>query len=77
MTILLAIIFTAFQFFEYSQSGINISDSVFSSAFFCSTGLHGMHVIIGTLMLFVSFLKLLTYQTTNTHHVGTESGIYY
>jgi heme/copper-type cytochrome/quinol oxidase subunit 3 len=36
-----------------------------------------MHVIVGTLMLFVAYLKLLSYQTTNTHHAGAESGIIY
>lgn len=73
----MATIFTAFQYFEYTQSTFNISDSVYASAFYCSTGLHGFHVIIGTLMLFVAFLKLLNYQTTNTHHAGAEAGIVY
>ena len=77
VTLILASIFTGFQAFEYDQSAFNISDSVYSSAFFCSTGLHGLHVIVGTLMLFVAFLKLLSYQTTNTHHAGTEAGILY
>jgi len=41
LTIILAIIFTALQGFEYAQSSITIADSVFGSAFFCATGLHG------------------------------------
>ena len=77
VTLILASIFTGFQYFEYSQSSFNISDSVYSAAFFCSTGLHGFHVIVGTLMLFVAYLKLLNYQTTNSHHAGAEAGIVY
>jgi hypothetical protein len=41
LTIVLAIIFTGLQAFEYAQSSITIADSVFGSAFFCATGLHG------------------------------------
>jgi heme/copper-type cytochrome/quinol oxidase subunit 3 len=44
LTIILALIFTGLQAFEYSQSSITIADSVFGSAFFCSTGLHGYTV---------------------------------
>jgi Cytochrome c oxidase subunit III len=40
-TIILAIVFTGLQGFEYAQSSFTIADSVFGSAFFCATGLHG------------------------------------
>ena len=42
VTVVLAIIFTALQGYEYSQAPFTIADSVFGSAFFCSTGLHGL-----------------------------------
>ena len=42
ITVVLAIIFTAFQGYEYSQAPFTIADSVFGSAFFASTGLHGL-----------------------------------
>jgi len=41
LTIILALIFTGLQAFEYTQASITIADSVFGSAFFCATGLHG------------------------------------
>ena len=41
-TIVLAILFTALQGFEYMEAGFTIADSVFGSAFFCSTGLLGL-----------------------------------
>ena len=44
LTIILALIFTGLQAFEYAQSSITIADSVFGSAFFCATGLHGWKV---------------------------------
>jgi cytochrome c oxidase subunit 3 len=53
-TILLAIIFTAFQGIEYSVSPFTISDGAFGTCFFFSTGFHGLHVIIGTIFLSVA-----------------------
>lgn len=45
-TIILAIIFTGLQAFEYAQSSITIADSVFGSSFFCATGLHGYILLL-------------------------------
>jgi cytochrome c oxidase subunit 3 len=52
-TIMLAAIFTVLQGVEYSVSSFTISDGVFGSCFYFGTGFHGLHVIIGTLMLSV------------------------
>lgn len=41
-TIILAIIFTGLQAFEYSEAGFTIADSVYGSCFFAATGLHGL-----------------------------------
>src|SRR5690348_13524845 len=50
-TIVLALIFTGFQGVEYSVSSFTISDGVFGSVFYFGTGFHGLHVIVGTIML--------------------------
>jgi cytochrome c oxidase subunit 3 len=54
-TIILAVIFTAFQGIEYSVSSFTISDGTYSSCFYFGTGFHGLHVIIGTAFLAVGF----------------------
>jgi hypothetical protein len=46
LTIILAVIFTALQYFEYSEAGFTISDGVYGSAFYASTGLHGLITIV-------------------------------
>jgi cytochrome c oxidase subunit 3 len=54
-TIVLALIFTAFQGVEYSVSSFTLSDGAFGSCFYFGTGFHGIHVIIGTMFIAVGF----------------------
>lgn len=76
-TILLAIVFTMFQFIEYTVSSFTLTDGTFSSCFYFGTGFHGLHVIIGTAFLAVGLWRLLAYHLTENHHLGLESGILY
>ena len=76
-TIALAIIFTFFQYIEYSVSSFTISDSIFGTCFFFGTGFHGLHVIIGTIFLLVSLWRIFDSHFTNNHHLGYEGGILY
>lgn len=77
LTIIFAIIFTALQYYEYSQSSFTMSDSVYGTVFYASTGLHGLHVIIGTLFILVGFVRIINYHLTDTHHQGHEAAILY
>ena len=77
VTIILAIVFTAMQGFEYYQTTFTIADSVFGSSFFAATGLHGFHVIIGTIFITVGFFRVCSYRLTKSHHQGLESSIVY
>jgi cytochrome c oxidase subunit 3 len=76
-TIFLGIVFTLLQAYEYFTASFTIADSVFGTVFYASTGLHGFHVVIGTLFLLVGFIRILNNHFTNTHHVGLETGILY
>jgi cytochrome c oxidase subunit 3 len=76
-TIILAVIFTGLQGLEYTVSSFTISDSVYGSCFYFSTGFHGIHVLIGTAFLAVGFWRLYSYHLTDHHHIGYESGILY
>nr|YP_010160558.1 cytochrome c oxidase subunit 3 [Gymnopilus junonius]QRH17744.1 cytochrome c oxidase subunit 3 [Gymnopilus junonius] len=76
-TIILAFVFTALQYYEYSEAGFTFADGVYGSAFYASTGLHGFHVIIGTLFIGVSLVRIINYQLTTKHHNGFESSILY
>jgi cytochrome c oxidase subunit 3 len=76
-TVILAIIFTGFQIFEYINAPFTIADSVYGSVFFFGTGFHGFHVLIGTIFLSVGLFRLINYHFTDFHHVGLEAAIIY
>lgn len=76
-TLVLAVIFTCLQGFEYVNAPFNISDGVYGSCFYMATGFHGFHVFIGTIALFVSFIRIILNHYTNHHHFGFESAIWY
>jgi len=77
LTLLLAVVFTCLQGFEYVNAPFNISDGVYGSCFYMATGFHGFHVFIGTVALFVSFVRIILNHFTNHHHFGFESAIWY
>lgn len=76
-TLILAILFTYFQGLEYVSAPFNISDGIYGSCFYMATGFHGFHVFIGTVALFISFVRIVLNHFTNTHHFGFESSIWY
>jgi len=76
-TISLAVLFTALQIFEYIKAPFTIADSVYGSTFFMSTGFHGFHVIIGTIFIFVGFIRYVSYHFTPTNHFGFEASAWY
>lgn len=77
LTICLGLLFTLLQLYEYIHSVFNISDSVYGSIFYLTTGFHGVHVIVGTLLLAVGLMRLLNNEFTPKHHIGLECAIYY
>jgi len=76
-TIILSLIFTAFQGFEYYYAPFTFADSVFGSVFYFGTGFHGLHVIIGTIFLTISLGRLIVNHFTDAHHLNFELAIMY
>ncbi len=76
-TLTLAILFTVLQLYEYTEAKFNISDSVYGSIFFMSTGFHGFHVIVGTIFILVCFIRYLKKHFTKKRHLGFECAAWY
>jgi cytochrome c oxidase subunit 3 len=77
LTLFFAILFTILQFIEYQNAPFAISDGIYGSCFFMSTGFHGFHVFLGTIALIVSFIRIILNHFTNSHHFGFEAAIWY
>lgn len=76
-TILLAISFLYSQAFEYFELPFNISDGVYPSCFYMLTGLHGLHVLFGTIFILTCFARLLKFKLLKNHHLSLVLAIYY
>uniref|UniRef100_A0A977JNY4 Cytochrome c oxidase subunit 3 n=1 Tax=Coccotorus chaoi TaxID=2978103 RepID=A0A977JNY4_9CUCU len=77
LTILLGFYFTLLQSYEYTEAPFSIADSVYGSTFFLTTGLHGIHVMIGTIFLTVCFIRLYLNHFSCFHHFGFEAAAWY
>lgn len=77
VTVLLGIIFTILQAYEYIEARFCIRDSVYGSTFYIATGFHGLHVIIGTTFLIVCLLRHIIFHFSRIHHFGFEAAAWY
>lgn len=77
VTIVLAVLFTSLQGYEYLHGSFNISDGLYGSTFYMLTGFHGLHVIVGTIMIIVTFVRVIGYEQTREHHFNLELAAIY
>jgi heme/copper-type cytochrome/quinol oxidase subunit 3 len=77
VTLVLAIIFTGIQVYEYSNAPFSFSDGVYGSVFYILTGFHGLHVIIGTIFIFIQLIRIIKNHFTKTEHLGFEAASWY
>lgn len=77
ITIALAFVFTLFQLYEYIKAPFNISDGIFGSCFYMLTGLHGLHVFVGTVFIAVCAVRYFLNHFTSNRHTGLICAIWY
>jgi len=77
LTIGLAFLFTSIQVYEYLEATFFISDSIYGTTFFLLTGFHGFHVLIGTIFIIVTTIRLINNHYTKQHHFGFEGAAWY
>ena len=76
-TILLGMLFTSIQAWEYAHAPFHFTENIYSSAFFMATGFHGAHVIIGTIFLIVCLVRSYKGHFTPQQHFGFEAAAWY
>nr|QXJ79775.1 cytochrome c oxidase subunit 3 [Suinzona borowieci] len=77
LTVLLGMYFTILQAYEYMEATFTISDSIYGSSFYMTTGFHGLHVIIGTTFLLVCLIRHYFNHFSSLHHFGFEAAAWY
>ncbi len=85
LTILLGLLFTSIQAYEYHHilsehlffNPESQGAQLYGSSFFMATGFHGFHVIIGTIFLIVCLLRLMGGGFTPQKHFGFEAAAWY
>jgi cytochrome c oxidase subunit 3 len=85
LTILLGLLFTSIQAYEYWHilsdqlffGPAAANSGLFGSAFFMATGFHGFHVIIGTIFLTVCLGRLMAGGFSPQKHFGFEAAAWY
>jgi cytochrome c oxidase subunit 3 len=77
ITIFLGISFSYFQYIEYIWAFYTISDSIYSSNFYMLTGFHGIHVIVGTILLIISLFRLLINHFNIENHLSFTCSVIY
>lgn len=77
LTILLGILFTSLQVFEYAHAPFGFKDGIYSSTFYMATGFHGFHVMVGTSFLIVCLFRAVNGHFKPDHHFGFEAAAWY
>ena len=77
VTVLLGILFSCVQAYEYSTAPFTFTGGIYGSTFFMATGFHGAHVIIGTIFLTVCLFRAMKGQFKPDHHFGLEAAAWY
>ncbi|QQP90074.1 cytochrome c oxidase subunit 3 [Skermanella sp. TT6] len=77
LTVLLGVLFSGFQIYEYTHAHFGFTDGIYPSTFFMATGFHGFHVVIGTIFLAVCWWRTAAGHFTPQSHFGFEAAAWY
>ncbi len=76
-TILLGLVFSGIQAYEYAEAPFGFKGTNYGASFFMATGFHGFHVIIGTVFLIVCLIRANRGHFTPQRHFGFEAAAWY
>jgi cytochrome c oxidase subunit 3 len=77
LTLLLGVIFLGGQVYEYYEfivhENFTVAEGAYGSAFYGLTGLHGLHVSLGAVLLGIVFVRALLGQYTSQKHTSVTT----
>lgn len=77
LTIILGVTFSMLQLIEYYVARFTFSCSSYSSVYFLGTGFHGLHVLIGRILLAICLYRFSILRIRINHRVGFECSVWY
>ena len=77
LTIVLGLLFSSIQAYEYSEAPFPFKGLNYGASFFMATGFHGFHVLIGTIFLIVNLIRAYKGDFTPRQHFGFEAAAWY
>lgn len=77
LTVILGILFTLCQAYEYSHAAFAFKGNIYGATFFMATGFHGFHVIIGTIFLAICLWRVYLGHFKPDQHLGFEFAAWY
>ncbi len=77
LTVILGLLFSSIQAYEYAHAPFPFGGSPYSSAFYMATGFHGFHVLVGTIFLIVNLVRAYKGHFTPRQHFGFEAAAWY
>ena len=77
LTIVLGVLFSSIQAYEYSEAPFPFKGLNYGASFFMATGFHGFHVLIGTCFLIVNLIRAYRGDFTPKQHFGFEAAAWY
>jgi|TARA_R100000501_G_scaffold4652_1_gene9925 cytochrome c oxidase subunit 3 len=77
LTIILGVLFSCVQAYEYAHAAFGFAGNIYGSTFYMATGFHGFHVIVGTIFLIVCLIRTYKGDFTPKHHFGFEAAAWY
>ena len=81
LTVLLGLLFLFFQAEEYIHAyrelNLTLGSGIYGSTFFILTGFHGAHVLLGTIMLAIMWLRVAKGHFTPDNHFAFEAAAWY
>ncbi|TDT44104.1 cytochrome c oxidase subunit 3 [Halospina denitrificans] len=81
LTVLLGVVFLFFQVEEYIEAyahlNLTLDSGIYGSLFFLMTGFHGLHVLLGGIILSVILVRLIKGHFSSHDHFGYEAGAWY
>lgn len=80
-TVLLGWLFMFFQGEEYvhayQEMNLRLDSGIYGNTFFLLTGFHGLHVTLGSIILFVIWLRVMRGHLSSSQHFAFQAGAWY